>query len=87
MENKSAEKWCKTRKCCVDNSLASCANCTQFSEPKSCKIFYNVIARIVGWVFGSNRVKGIEHIKAHGAQSYAAEMVKQKRHAYKLKRF
>ena len=86
-EKNNKATWCKTRQCAMRHDYASCADCIECIDPRRCKTFYNIIARIIGWIFGSDRVRGIAFIRANGREAYAQEMILQKRHAFKLKRF
>ena len=53
-ENSKAT-WCTVRKCCMDKSYASCADCKEFADPMGCGKYNNFIARVVGFVLRSDR--------------------------------
>ncbi len=71
--------WCKVRSCCSEHQYASCADCKEFPDPKDCKKFNNVIARVIGVVLNSNRGACILKIRELGVEGYAGFMATQKR--------
>ena len=71
-----AATWCRTRKCCIENNYASCADCKKFADINQCKDFNNFISRIFGFIFNSNRKACIDLIRKSGYEGYAEEMVK-----------
>lgn len=66
--------WCKVRSCCGDHAWASCAACADFSDPKECKKFNNIVSRFFGVIFRSDRPACIAAIKKMGYEKYAADM-------------
>jgi hypothetical protein len=66
--------WCKIRACGLENGYTTCAACTQFADVHDCRKFDNVVARIFGLIFRSDRPANIARIKAVGVESYANEM-------------
>ncbi len=73
MQNDRAS-WCGIRKCCIENSIKSCAECTSFSDPKECKTYNNLIARIIGFVSKTDRSLCIRYIQENGYGSFASFM-------------
>ena len=76
-ENKKAT-WCKVRSCCAQNGLTSCAECQEFPNPKDCKKFNNVVARLFGLVFRSDRAACVAQVRKLGLQGHADEMAKKR---------
>jgi hypothetical protein len=72
-ENTKAS-WCKIRSCCIENNYASCADCKEFKDPMQCKKFNNIIAKIFGFVFKSDRAACISLIKEKGYNGFASYM-------------
>jgi len=70
--------WCKIRQCGLQRGYASCADCTQFAEATACKTFDNLVGRIFGFLFRSNRPACIAMIKKHGYAAYALFMAQNK---------
>ncbi len=70
--------WCKVRACCIENGYGTCADCTSFTDPRQCAKFHNVVSRLFGVVFRSNRPACIELIHAQGREAFAAEMTKRR---------
>jgi hypothetical protein len=72
-ENRKAT-WCKVRACCMDEHFSSCAECRTFSDQKDCKKYNNIIARIFGWIFRSDRRACICQIREKGLPAHADRM-------------
>ena len=71
--------WCEVRKCCMSNSYKSCADCTEYSDPKECGNFHNPISRVIGFLFRSDRSKCIDYIRKNGYEAYASRMASEGR--------
>jgi len=71
--------WCKVRSCCNEHGFATCADCGQFPDPMGCKKFNNVIAKIFGFLFRSDRAACIRQIREQGLQAHAEDMAAKKR--------
>ena len=76
-ENEKA-KWCKIRTCCIDNSFVTCADCTEFADPNDCRKFNNLLARLFGLVFRSDRRACVYKIREIGIEKYAEFMADRK---------
>lgn len=72
-ENEKAS-WCKTRLCCIEHSYASCADCTIVDNYVECKKLNNVISKLFGLLFRSDRLACIALIKEQGYESFARSM-------------
>ena len=66
--------WCKVHTCCIDNHLSSCAQCCEHDDVNQCRWYNNLIARIFGFIFRSNRRACVARIKEIGIEPFAAEM-------------
>lgn len=75
--------WCQIRKCCLENGRLSCAECSVHANPSECKKFNNLISKLFGFIFGSDRQASIDMIKEKGYQGYAEEMVRRGTHSAK----
>lgn len=75
--------WCKIRACCINNKYASCAECKEFSDPKDCRMFNNIISNAFGFIFRSDRAACINQIKEIGIQGHADKMTELKLHSLK----
>ena len=73
LKNEKAS-WCKVRRCCINNGLSSCAECTQYEDVNDCRWYNNLIARLFGFVLRSDRRACVLRIKEIGTESFAAEM-------------
>ena len=78
--------WCKVRTCCNDHAYASCAAYAEHADPGPCPTFDNVIARLFGLVFNSNRRACVFELKQRGPQGYAACMADQGRQSLPRRR-
>lgn len=73
--------WCKVRACCIDKAIATCADCSEFVDPRTCGKFNNVIAKLFGLVFRSDRAACIEQIRLLGIEGHARLMAEAGRHS------
>jgi hypothetical protein len=69
-ENKKAT-WCKVRICCAD--------CEEFPQVSDCRKYNNLIAKLFGLVFRSNRAACISQITELGMEGHAAKMAGKKK--------
>ena len=72
-------KWCKIRTCCGEHKYATCADCKEFTDPSECDKFNNLIARVFGVVFNSNRPACVLKIREVGLDGFATHMAGLKR--------
>ncbi len=77
-ENEKAT-WCKVRSCCVELKQATCASCAQFADARACKKFNNVISKLFGFVFRSDRAACIDQVRRIGLEAHAKDMAEHKR--------
>ena len=66
--------WCGVRKCCLAAGRRSCADCADFVNPGQCRKFNNLIAKIFGLIFRSDRAACIRQIRELGIEGHAAKM-------------
>lgn len=71
--------WCKVRSCCKETSVGTCADCGTHKDPKDCGKFNNVISKIFGLLFNSDRRACIMQVKAIGLAGHAKKMTELKR--------
>lgn len=76
-------KWCKIRTCCIDNRYVTCADCKEFQNPMDCKKYNNLIAKLFGLIFRSDRAACIRQIRELGIQKHADTMAGQRRQTIK----
>lgn len=77
-ENRKAT-WCKVRTCCGEHSYTTCASCQEFPDPQDCRKFNNLMARVIGVLFNSNRRACVLKIRELGVERFATFMTEQKR--------
>ncbi len=83
-ENKKAT-WCTVRSCNMEHGYASCADCKEYTNAMECKKFNNLISKLFGVVFKSDRNACIEMIKTNGYQNFSIYMSENKLQSIKRK--
>jgi hypothetical protein len=71
--------WCKVRSCCAEHSYATCADCKDFADPNDCRKFNNMMSKIFGVLFNSNRQACVLKLRELGPEGFASFMAQQKR--------
>ena len=83
-ENEKAT-WCDIRKCCMENSYASCADCASI-EPMKFKKYNTFISKVIGLLFNSDRNACLNRIREAGYDGFAGEMALNKMQTIRKKR-
>lgn len=73
--------WCKVRTCCRETGCSSCADCKSVADPADCGKFNNLIAKIFGFIFRSDRRACILQIREKGLQGHAEIMASEQKHS------
>jgi hypothetical protein len=71
--------WCAIRKCNLEHSWKSCAECTSYGDVNECTKYNNLMSKLFGFIFRSDRKACIDKIKAVGYDQFAVEMAAAKR--------
>ncbi len=71
--------WCGIRVCNLEHEYSTCADCSECPDPNQCKKFNNLIAKVFGLVFNSNRQACVFKIRELGKERYAAFMTENKK--------
>jgi hypothetical protein len=66
--------WCPVRKCCLEHSFHTCAECKDFPDPLDCRKFNSFMSKIFSFFFNSNRAACIGKVRELGLDGYAAHM-------------
>jgi hypothetical protein len=66
--------WCTIRSCCGERQIATCAECTDFTDPSECKKFNNFMSKMIGLVTRSDRAACIAQVRELGLEGHAAAM-------------
>ncbi len=66
--------WCKVRTCCTAAGYASCGDCREVADAMDCRKFNNLISKVFGLVFRSDRGACVRQIKALGVAGHAEKM-------------
>ena len=72
--------WCRIRSCCAKNACSSCADCGEFPEPSDCAKFNNLVSKLFGLLFRSDRAACIRQVRRIGRAAHAEDMAGKKRH-------
>ena len=66
--------WCGVRSCNLARGAASCADCPDHQDPKTCRKFNAFISRVIGVILDSDRAACIRQIKEKGLEGHAQAM-------------
>jgi hypothetical protein len=66
--------WCRIRSCNIERGYASCADCTDCTDPHDCGKFHNLLSRLMGVVFQSDRRACVLQIRERGLEGHAQAM-------------
>lgn len=81
-ENSKAS-WCKVRSCCSERQIKTCADCADYPDPRKCRKFNNIMSKLFGVVFKSDRAACIAQIKQVDLDGHARIMAEMKAHTIK----
>jgi Protein of unknown function (DUF3795) len=73
--DKPMYKNCPIKKCNVAADLATCADCKDFKDLKKCKKLNNLISKIFGLIFRSNRIGNLVHIREIGLEKFKGKNI------------
>jgi len=75
--------WCKVRSCCMEQELATCADCGELTDPMACHKYNNIMAKLFGFIFRSDRAACIRQIREIGLEGHADSMAARKQQSIK----
>ena len=75
--------WCKVRSCNITLSQTTCAECKTFSNLKDCKKLNNPISKIFIIIFKSDRIAGLDYIRANGEEAFCQHLKEKGKMAFK----
>ncbi len=81
-ENTKAS-WCKVRSCNIELDQSTCAECKSFANLKECKKLNNPISKIFSIIFKSDRIAGLEYIRAYGEEAFCQHLKEKGKMAFK----
>jgi hypothetical protein len=67
----------------MEHEYSSCADCKDFTNPRECTKYNNIVSKIVGFVLRSDRAACVMQIKQTGIQGHADIMTSQKKQTIK----
>lgn len=65
---------CKVKTCCIDHQLSTCAECGEFANLKQCRKLHNLISKIFGFIFRTNRIGNLNRIREVGLDQFTKEV-------------
>jgi len=72
--------WCAVRTCCIERGIATCAECTDFGDPRKCRKYDNAVSKLFGLLFRSDRAACVDQIRRLGLEGHAAAMAERGAH-------
>jgi len=63
-------KKCPVRKCAIDRSYTTCAQCSEFEDLKRCRKLNNFISKIMGFIFRTDRIANLCCIREVGIEKF-----------------
>lgn len=67
-------KNCKVKQCAVTREYSTCADCEEFENLKECKKLHNWVSRLFGFIFRTNRIANLNHIREAGLDKFNEEI-------------
>jgi len=64
---------CKVKPCAMDRGYGSCSECEDFENLKDCKKLNNMISKIFGLIFRSDRIGNLNRIRKVGLDEFKQE--------------
>lgn len=62
-DKRAINKNCQIEKCVKSHSFETCAECGEFKDLKECKKLNNIISKIFGFVFKTDRIANLEKLR------------------------
>ena len=70
---------CPVKKCCLAGQRATCAECAEFPDLRQCRKLNNLISKLFGLVFRTNRIANLLRLRAVGPVEFRAEAAASRR--------
>ena len=64
---------CKVKPCVGEKGCGTCAGCVDFDNLKDCKKLNNFISKIFAFIFRSDRLGNLSHIREVGLENFQQE--------------
>lgn len=75
VKHRRQARWlerCKIRRCCKTKAFHTCAECSAGVE--ACKTYTNLVSKLFGLLFNSDRSACIRYIRQNGEEAFAEKM-------------
>jgi hypothetical protein len=67
---------CKVKRCAEARKYTTCADCADFQNLKECRKLYNLLSRLFGLVFRTNRIANLNRIREVGLEEFKGETIR-----------
>jgi len=64
---------CPVKRCSAEKKHSCCADCLDFRDLRGCRKLNNLLAKVLGFLFRSNRIGNLERIRQLGLDDFKAE--------------
>ena len=64
---------CPVKACAIEKGCTTCAACESYPDLKACRKLNSFIARIFGFIFRSDRIGSLYHIREIGLEAFKTE--------------
>lgn len=71
--------WCKIRSCCIENNIANCSACINYTNPMDCSKYNNLFGRVIEFFTHTDRSLCIRYLQEKGEDDFATMMTEKNR--------
>jgi len=68
---------CKIKPCAMEREYSSCAECKDFDNLKDCKKLNNLISKVFSFIFRTDRIGNLNHIREIGLDEFKEEILQE----------
>ena len=61
---------CKMKACAIEHEYVTCADCQDYEELQDCKKLNNIVSKIMGFVFRTDRIGNLYQIRELGLEVF-----------------
>lgn len=72
--DKPMYRGCKVKPCAIERNCSTCAACEDFPDLRKCRKLNNVISKVFGFIFRSNRIANLDRIRQIGLDEFKASV-------------
>lgn len=71
--DKPMNRNCRMKACAMARGYTTCAECKDFRNLQECKKLYNLVSRLMGLIFRTDRIGNLNRIRQVGLDEFKAE--------------